>query len=38
MRHILAFLVTEGVTSIRTSRPSLAEVYVHFIGERGLDV
>jgi ABC-2 type transport system ATP-binding protein len=38
MRDVLTFLVTEGVTSIHTSRPSLAEVYGHVIGERGLAV
>lgn len=31
---ILAFLVTSGVTSVRTSRPSLEEVYVHMIGTK----
>lgn len=35
---VLSFLLAEGVTSIRTSRPSLAEVYVHVIGDRGFDV
>jgi ABC-2 type transport system ATP-binding protein len=34
----LRLLVDAGVTTIRTSRPSLEEVYVHFIGERGLKV
>ena len=37
-RSALAFLVDAGVTSIRTSRPSLEEVYVHIIGDRGLKV
>ena len=32
----LQFLVGAGVTSVRTSRPSLEEVYVHVIGDRGL--
>jgi len=36
--HVLGFLVGAGVTSIRTSRPSLAEVYLHVIGNRGLKV
>jgi ABC-2 type transport system ATP-binding protein len=36
--RVLAFLVGAGVTSIRTSRPSLEEVYVHMIGDRGLRV
>jgi ABC-2 type transport system ATP-binding protein len=31
----LEFLVGAGVTSIRTSRPSLEEVYLHLIGARG---
>jgi ABC-2 type transport system ATP-binding protein len=35
---ILAFLVAAGVTSIRTSRPNLDEVYVHVIGNRGLNL
>jgi ABC-2 type transport system ATP-binding protein len=37
-RGVLALLVSRGVTSIRTSRPSLEEVYVHLIGDRGLTV
>jgi hypothetical protein len=36
-KSILSLLVARGVTSIRTSRPSL-EVYVHLIGDRGLTV
>jgi len=36
--HVLGFLVGAGVTSIKTSRPSLAEVYLHVIGNRGLKV
>jgi ABC-2 type transport system ATP-binding protein len=35
---VLQRLVAEGVTSVRTSLPSLEEVYVHLIGERGLEV
>ena len=35
-RSVLELLVASGVTSIRTSRPSLEEVYVHIIGGRGL--
>jgi ABC-2 type transport system ATP-binding protein len=35
-RVVLSMLVEAGVTSIRTSRPSLEEVYVHVIGDRGL--
>jgi len=38
MQDTLAFLVSQGVTSLRTSRPSLAEVYRHVIGDRGLTV
>ena len=34
----LQFLVGAGVTSVRTSRPSLEEVYVHVIGDRGLKI
>jgi ABC-2 type transport system ATP-binding protein len=33
-RTVLSFLVGTGVTFVRTSRPSLEEVYVHIIGER----
>jgi ABC-2 type transport system ATP-binding protein len=36
LRPILNHLVSAGVTSVRTSRPSLEEVYVHMIGDRGL--
>jgi ABC-2 type transport system ATP-binding protein len=35
---VLRRLVEEGVTSVQTSLPSLEEVYVHLIGERGLEV
>ncbi len=35
---VLQLLVAAGVTSIRTSRPSLEEVYIHMIGDRGLTV
>jgi ABC-2 type transport system ATP-binding protein len=35
---VLERLVAAGVTSVRTSLPSLEEVYVHLIGERGLEV
>ncbi len=35
---VLKLLVDEGVTSVRTSMPSLEEVYVHLIGDRGLQV
>ena len=38
VRAVLAFLVAAGVTSLSTSRPSLEEVYVHVIGDRGLKV
>ena len=37
-RSMLTLLVETGITSIRTSRPSLEEVYVHLIGDRGLKV
>jgi ABC-2 type transport system ATP-binding protein len=36
VRQVLDCLVGSGVTSIRTSMPSLEEVYVHIIGDRGL--
>jgi ABC-2 type transport system ATP-binding protein len=35
---VLRLLVDAGVTDIQTSLPSLEEVYVHTIGERGLTV
>ncbi len=37
-RSALAALVEAGVMTISTSRPSLEEVYVHIIGDRGLEV
>jgi len=38
MSPALNLLVSGGVTSIQTSRPSLEEVYVHMMGGRGLEV
>jgi ABC-2 type transport system ATP-binding protein len=35
---VLRILVEAGLTSVQTSLPSLEEVYVHLIGERGLEV
>jgi ABC-2 type transport system ATP-binding protein len=35
---VLKLLVDSGVTSVRTSLPSLEEVYVQLIGDRGLEV
>jgi ABC-2 type transport system ATP-binding protein len=35
IKNVLNLLVSAGVTSLRTSRPSLEEVYVHVIGDRG---
>jgi ABC-2 type transport system ATP-binding protein len=35
---VLRLLVDDGVTSVQTSLPSLEEVYVQLIGERGLEV
>ena len=37
-REVLRHLVEGGVTSVKTSLPSLEEVYVHLIGERGLEL
>jgi len=37
-QSVLSLLVETGITSIRTSRPSLEEVYVRLIGDRGLEV
>jgi ABC-2 type transport system ATP-binding protein len=36
--RVLKLLVDAGVTSIRTSMPSLEEVYVRLIGDRGLKI
>lgn len=38
LRSVLALLLEQGITSIRTSRPSLEEVYLQLIGDRGLKV
>jgi ABC-2 type transport system ATP-binding protein len=38
VRTVLALLIEQGVTTINTSRPSLEEVYVHVVGDRGLQV
>jgi ABC-2 type transport system ATP-binding protein len=35
---VLERLVSAGVTSVKTTVPSLEEVYVHLIGERGLEL
>jgi ABC-2 type transport system ATP-binding protein len=35
---VLARLVAAGVTSVKTSLPSLEEVYVQLIGERGMEL
>jgi ABC-2 type transport system ATP-binding protein len=35
---VLGRLVAAGITSINTSHPSLEEVYVHVVGDRGLEV
>jgi ABC-2 type transport system ATP-binding protein len=35
---VLRHLLDAGVTTVRTGRPSLDEVYVHLIGDRGLEV
>jgi ABC-2 type transport system ATP-binding protein len=36
--QVLRRLVDSGVTDVRTSLPSLEEVYVQLIGERGLEL
>lgn len=36
--EVLLLLAQEGVTSVATSRPSLAEVYLHHFGDRGMAV
>lgn len=35
---VLAILVEAGVTELRTQRPSLEDVYLHLIGDRGLAI
>jgi ABC-2 type transport system ATP-binding protein len=35
---VLHRLVTGGVTSVATSLPSLEEVYLHVIGDRGMTI
>jgi len=35
---VLERLIQGGVASVRTSLPSLEEVYVHLIGERGMEI
>jgi ABC-2 type transport system ATP-binding protein len=35
---VLRTLLDAGVTTISTTRPSLEEVYLHVIGDRGLSV
>jgi ABC-2 type transport system ATP-binding protein len=37
-REVLRLLIDTGVTSLSTGRPSLEEVYLHVIGQRGLSV
>jgi ABC-2 type transport system ATP-binding protein len=37
-RAVLRHLVDRGVVSVRTTQPSLEEVYVQLIGERGLEI
>jgi ABC-2 type transport system ATP-binding protein len=36
--EVLRYLTARGVTSVRTSKPTLEEVYLHVFGERGLKV
>ncbi len=38
LKPVLARLVDSGATSVRTSLPSLEEVYIELIGDRGLEV
>jgi ABC-2 type transport system ATP-binding protein len=38
MRPVLRLLVDNGITTVRTSLPSLEEVYLGLIGKRGLEV
>ena len=36
--RVVRLLGEAGVTSVRTSLPSLEEVYVHIMGDRGLQL
>ncbi len=36
--EVMRRLVAAGVTSVRVTRPSLEEVYLSLVGERGMDV
>jgi ABC-2 type transport system ATP-binding protein len=36
--EVMRQLVSAGVTSVRVTRPSLEEVYLNLIGERGMDI
>lgn len=36
--YVLSKLVSNGVTSIQTTKPSLEEAYVHIVGDRGMSV
>lgn len=38
LNPVLSHLVAAGVTSLQTSRPSLEEVYIHLVGDRGLRI
>jgi ABC-2 type transport system ATP-binding protein len=38
VRGVLELLVANGVTSIRTGHPSLQDVYLHLMGDRGMEV
>ena len=38
VRPVLEHLIAAGVTNVRTSLPDLEEVYVHLIGDRGLEL
>ncbi|MEU4565046.1 ABC transporter ATP-binding protein [Micromonospora sp. NPDC023956] len=37
-REVLRILVDAGVTRLATGRPSLEEVYLHVVGDRGLEI
>jgi ABC-2 type transport system ATP-binding protein len=38
VRSVLQMLIDGGVTSIRTGHPSLQDVYMHLMGDRGMQV
>ena len=36
--YVLNKLITNGISSIQTAKPSLEEAYVHIVGDRGMAI